>query len=191
MVESPMRGFLKSIFGLAKDEPPQDQPTTPPAAEDIQAQQAPSLPLRPSPVAKAPAYAETLAGTLGDKPGSEGQAVRTPTLTEAYLNRKKGRKRHRDSLDDLKRIVACIESRGEVTPGDLALELGMSRSTLTYNLKRLLSVSPNADPYAVGYWQCRALQWTLGGKYLVKTGAGKHVKYRLEVLPNPISPKES
>src|SRR5271155_966514 len=63
--------------------------------------------------------------------------AQAPARTEAYQNRKKGRKQHSDRIQDLKRIIDYIQSRGEVTAGELTRELGMSRSTLTYNLKWL------------------------------------------------------
>jgi len=68
------------------------------------------------------------------------KAVRANPLppSQAYQSRKKGRKLHRDSWQDLQTLWAAIQSRGEAVPGDLAAELGQSRSTLAYNLNRLV-----------------------------------------------------
>jgi hypothetical protein len=89
--------------------------------------------------------------------------------TEAYQNRKKGRKLHRESYEDLARLIFCIESHGEVKPGQLEQELGMSRSSLTYNLKRLL-----------GQTKIRhTTRSILGKKRLERLGAGQSVRYRI------------
>jgi hypothetical protein len=158
-----MKGFLKNIFGLGKSEPTPIPPEAiPPASEAQKTQPIPPLPATPQ----------------------------TPNITEAYLNRKKGRKKHRDSLDDLKKIVEYIAGHGEVSPGELSQTLGMSRSTLTYSLNRLLAVSPEGDTRRVGHWKYRALEWVLGQRYLVKKGAGKHVHYRLAPMPASGQPKE-
>ncbi len=124
-----MKGFLRNIFGLEKNESPR-------------AQSAPSPPI---------------------------------PLTEAYKNRKKGRKEHHDSLGDLERIIACIEKRGEVTPGELAQELGMARSSLTYNLNRLTTKPKFFNPYLLPH--------LLGQRRIERLGAGKTVRYRLVDIP--------
>jgi hypothetical protein len=51
--------------------------------------------------------------------------------SEANQSKKKGRKEHYDGLDGLKKLIECIERRGEASPSDLAQELGVSRNTLT------------------------------------------------------------
>ncbi|SRR5665213_1183635 len=80
--------------------------------------------------------------------------------TEAYQNRKKGRKLLKDGWQDLDILQAAIEKRGEAIPGDLAAELGMSRSTLAYNLNRLVKEGR-----------------------IERLGGGRSIRYR--VLPAP------
>jgi hypothetical protein len=80
--------------------------------------------------------------------------------TQAYQNRKKGRKLHRDSRQDLRTLVAAIESRGEAVSGDLAVELGASRSTLAYNLNRLVKE-----------------------KRIERLGGGRSIRYRVTPAP--------
>jgi hypothetical protein len=122
-------------------------------------------------------------------PAPDGSGNPTPP-TEAYQNRKKGRKPHHDSVGDLERIIACVQSRGEATPGDLAQELGMARSSLTYNLNRLLAYSPehptakskSSNPYL--------LRRLLGQRRIERTGAGPSLRYRIVEVSQAGSPME-
>ena len=67
------------------------------------------------------------------------KAPRSIPQTEAYLNRKKGRKGgYNQNHGDLEKLLAAIQSRGEAIPGDLAGELGVARSTLAYSLNTLI-----------------------------------------------------
>lgn len=59
--------------------------------------------------------------------------------TEAYLNRKKGRKPLSEGWPILKALLETIQNTGEAVPGDLAKAFSMPRSTLAYNLKFLVS----------------------------------------------------
>jgi predicted HTH transcriptional regulator len=110
--EKPTKSLFKSLFGFGslKAEPPNNQP--------------PIVSIPNSPSEKV----------------SQPKTVKGDSLpqTEAYQNRKKGRKLHRDSWQDLDILQAAIQSRGEAVPGDLAAELTVSRSTLAYNLNRLV-----------------------------------------------------
>ena len=105
---------------------------------------------------------------------------------EANQSKKKGRKQHDDSVEDLKRLVECIQRRGEASPGDLAKELGMSRSTLTYNLKRLLNHSTihiqTSWSYRYTTLYC-ILDWLLGSKMVERLGKGNNVRYRIMEPP--------
>src|SRR5208283_3912445 len=77
-------------------------------------------------------------------PLAPAQPATTPKApkpkTEAYLNRKKGRRSHQDAVEYWDKIAAYIEQKGEVAPGEIARELGISKSTLIYNLNRLLGL---------------------------------------------------
>lgn len=103
-----------------------------------------------------------------------------PIQSDAYKNRKKGRKEHHDSVKDLERIIACIKKRGEATPSELAKELGMARSSLTYNLNRLTTKPKFFNPYLLPH--------LLGKRRIERLGAGKTVRYRLVDLPPAGSP---
>jgi len=119
--------------------------------------------------------------TAVNNPPATAAVNPAPRQTEAYLKRKKGRKTHRDSLGDLERIVAYIEAKGEVTPGEIERELGMSRSTLTYNLKRIMGHSTGAHRgrkyiSGVSHYFFPKL---LGERRLERLGDGRNVRYRL------------
>ena len=152
-----IKGFFKSILGLGKAGAEPPKDNTP---------------LEP-PIAKVP------------------KAIPAPASayekTEAYKNRKKGRKEHSDSFKDLERIIDCIQQRGEATPGELARELGMSRSTLTYNLKRLLAHKPGAFRHEikVGISLYYGLRSLLGEKRVERLGAGQNIRYRIVEAPPP------
>jgi hypothetical protein len=108
--------------------------------------------------------------------------------TEAYQNRKKGRKQHSDRMADVKKLIACIQSRGEVTPADLAQALGMARSTLTYTLNWLLDNSPGVQETWKNSWNLRMVKYLLGPHRIERLGAGKYVRYRIVEVPQAESP---
>jgi len=130
MAEKPsITGFFKNFLGLKGNQPEipaNTQPVAPPAP--IPAQTTPPVPVK----------------------------TRTPTQSEAYKSRKKGRKYHRESRQDLNKIEACIKCSGEATPGQLAAELEVARSSLAYNLNRLLAE-----------------------KRIERLGAGPRIRYRV------------
>lgn len=121
MGQNPLGGFLKGLFG--RQTPNSTPPTPEPAAEPLKAVSQPGadpegMATPVSPVRKAP---------------------RLIPQTEAYLNRKKGRKGgYNQNHGDLEKLLAAIQSRGEAIPGDLAGELGVARSTLAYSLNTLI-----------------------------------------------------
>lgn len=99
--------------------------------------------------------------------------------SEAYQNRKKGRRVHKDSLGDLERILKFIENQGETTPGSIGKELGISRSTLTYFLKRILELPDLKNrPYRYNGLD-NYMSHLLAGKRFEKLGAGRNVRYRI------------
>ena len=115
-----VKGFLKNILGFTgSDKSPTTKEPTPPQTPPNLAQ-----PSTPAPTPELPAPKRFI-----------------PT-SEAYLQRNKGRKDQRESYGDIERIIAYIQGRGEATPGQIAQDLGMARSTLAYHLKFLQSFSP-------------------------------------------------
>jgi DNA-binding MarR family transcriptional regulator len=60
------------------------------------------------------------------------------------------------SNQDLERLEAAIKTRGEAVPGELAQELGWARSSLAYNLNRLLKKG-----------------------WIVRLGGGRSIRYRM------------
>jgi DNA-binding MarR family transcriptional regulator len=60
------------------------------------------------------------------------------------------------SDQDLKLLQDCIKRRGEAVPGEMALELGWARSSLAYNLNRLLKRG-----------------------WIVRLGGGRSIRYRM------------
>ena len=99
-----------------------------------------------------------------NRPDENHGDIAGPVNPESQLGtpskRKLGRKLHRDSWQDLQNLLACIRLKSEVTPGELAAQLGSSRSTLAYNLNRLLSKG-----------------------YIERLGGGRSIRYR--ALPEP------
>jgi hypothetical protein len=182
MGEKPsITGFLKGMLGFGvskaetlKNDPPANAQVTPAAAT-------PSNP-------NGPGFAERGSEEIG--PTAPNKSRRPTPQTEAYQNRKKGRKRHRETLEDLKRIIASIQHRGEATPGELAKELGMARSTLAYNLNRFLAYSPDYETTRKDYWENHLMHFLLGPKRLERTGAGPSLRYRLVDVPSPGSHSE-
>jgi len=107
--ESPKRSLFKSLFGFRS--PKAETHSNP-------------VPVEPTP-----------APPSGDTPEVKFNPL---PQSEAYQSRKKGRKLHKDGWQDLNILLAAIERRGEAVPSELAAELGQSRSTLAYNLNRLV-----------------------------------------------------
>jgi AraC-like DNA-binding protein len=103
--------------------------------------------------------------------------------SEAYQNRKKGRKQHEEHVQDLQKMIAFIQSRGEATPGEMASELGMSRSTLTYKLNLLLKHNPGVPNYKK-YFHSHLWNWLLGQKRVERLGAGQSIRYRIVEVPS-------
>jgi hypothetical protein len=174
--KSSIKGFLKGILGFpdtgiksAKNDLSTGQPAGPPQA--FSSNQAPVFTVDPG--------AHTPSQPLAPAPSS-----RPIPQTEAYKNRKKGRKQHGDTIDDLKRIIDCLQRRGESTPAELSRDLDMARSTLTYNLKRLSAYKPGVEPTPKNYWKNHLLMSLLGQKRLERLGGGGRLRYRLaEVAP--------
>lgn len=100
--------------------------------------------------------------------------------SEAYLNRKKGRHNQEKSLEHWKKVVECIQRRGEVSPGDLAKELGIPKSTLIYSLNRLLELCQGYQRKGDHrFFLSHLFGHVLGGKRLVRVGGGKYIRYRM------------
>jgi hypothetical protein len=59
------------------------------------------------------------------------------TTKDAATGRKRGRKVHSMTRQDMDLLFEAIQRRGEAIPADLAQELGWARSTLAYNLNKL------------------------------------------------------
>jgi DNA-binding MarR family transcriptional regulator len=60
------------------------------------------------------------------------------------------------SDQDLKLLRECIQRRGKAVPGEMAQELGWARSSLAYNLNRLLK-----------------------NGWIVRLGGGRSIRYRV------------
>ena len=67
------------------------------------------------------------------------RAPRPVPQTEAYQKRNKGRKTVHGTHEGVEQLLAAIQRRGEALPGDLAVELGVARSSLAYNLNKLVA----------------------------------------------------
>jgi hypothetical protein len=151
MAQNPLGGFLKGLFGRQTPNPAAQAPVQAPMP-------------RPQAEAQALGVSEQVRGsdaqvTAQPTPLSPQRSPATPT-TEAYMTRKKGRKLHRDSYADAKRLYESIQRRGEATPGDLAQEFGMARSSLAYNLNRLVAK-----------------------KYVERLGGGRSIRYKVTGVP--------
>lgn len=112
-----------------------------------------------------------------------------PPRSEAYLNRRKGRKSGSAvHLQLFTQFLACMEREGVMTPGALAQELGVPRSTLNYYLKVFLD-HPNRKQqnprYLRDHWTGGVLERCLAGRRLERLGAGRGVRYRLVPDPPP------
>jgi hypothetical protein len=181
MSEKPsITGFLKGMLGFraSKAETLKNDPSA-------NAEVTPSAATPSNPTAISDRGSEEMGPTAPNK-------SRRPTpQSEAYQNRKKGRKQHKDSIEDLKRIIASIQRRGEATPGELAKELGMARSTLAYNLNRILAYAPDYEVTRKDYWENNLLNYLLGEKRMERTGAGPSLRYRLVDIPQADSSVES
>lgn len=132
MAQNPLGGFLKGLFG---------RPTPNPAPQALE--QAPVPPASLSPTVQV------------SKAGR-----RSSPATEAYLSRKKGRKLYEESYADAKKLHESIQRRGEASPGDLAQEMGMARSSLAYHLNRLAKKG-----------------------YIERIGGGRSIRYRVTGVP--------
>jgi hypothetical protein len=151
MDEKPtLKGFLKGFLGLAGSQSKTAEPI-PPQAPAVNPAPPPPTPPKPP------------------KPRSE-----------AYLNRRKGRKEHKSTLGYLEVICPYLVSKGEVSPGQMARDLGLPKSTLIYNLNNLLNYCQNPN---LGYWANRLAEYVLikllKGHRVVRVGAGKYVRYKL------------
>jgi hypothetical protein len=169
--------FLKDMLGFGASKPETLNNEQPSNSITVHLAATPSNPTGPGLVEGA--------GSGSAEKGSQApnKSGRPIPQTEAYQNRKKGRKQHRETLEDLKRIIAYIQSRGETTPGELAKELGMARSTLAYNLNRFLAYSPDYEMTKKDYWENHLMHFLLGPKRLERTGAGPSLRYRLVDIP--------
>ncbi len=99
--------------------------------------------------------------------------------SEAYLNRKKGRPS--GGAWHIPKVIEYLADKGEVTPGDMARDLGLPKSTLIYNLNRIMEFKESmANDYH--YYH---LGKHLAGRGLERVGGGKYVRYRL--VENPPS----
>ena len=64
-------------------------------------------------------------------------------------------------------------------PGDLARELGIPRSTLTYHLEKFVR-NAGKPCHALGYnTNSNMMQRRLAGKRLERVGGGQNVRYRI------------
>ena len=149
-----IKGFLKGILGLGEARAKPIKTTPPVELTSLEAAQPMTAPTPPKP------------------------------KTEAYLNRKKGRRPRGDTMEYWKNIIACIERKGEVAPGEIARELGIPKSTLIYNLNRLLDLCQGVTRQGDHHiFLNHVFSKILGGKRLVRIGAGKYVRYKLEAPP--------
>ena len=99
--------------------------------------------------------------------------------TDAYLNRRKGRQVHPNVLGYWPKIIDYLVSRGEATPGVMAEELKLPKSTLIYNLNKILTVCEGKG----GYDEKRRINNLLAGKRLERVGGGKYVRYQIVDVP--------
>jgi hypothetical protein len=101
-----------------------------------------------------------------------------PSKSEAYLNRRKGRKK---GVGHYETIVEYLKGRGEVSPGEMVTALKIPKSSLVHNLNYLISYSQGirSKDYHFSYQQRKA-EHVLKGYRLEKVGAGKYVRYRLK-----------
>ena len=155
-----INGFLKGFLGWGKPK------TTPPE------------PISPQVSDPTPAPLNT--------PAPEPPQPRS----EAYLNRRKGRKVHDSALGYLKIICPYLVSKGEVSPGEIAKDLGLPKSTLKYNLNTLLDYCHKPETRS---WSKHRSDYVvkelLKGHRVVRVGAGKYVRYKLiPVPPEEIKP---
>jgi DNA-binding transcriptional ArsR family regulator len=175
-------GFLKNVLGFRDTKAEtfkSGQSTTPDSAPSL-------APTNPA----SGLVADSGAHSRGKQPSVPAESGNSAPLTEAYQNRKKGRKPQRDSIGDLQKIVAFIQGKGEATPGDLARKLDMSRSTLTYNLKRLSTYVPGAELTGRSHWTNRPLKYVLGQRRIERMGAGPSLRYRIVEVPQTGSPAQ-
>ena len=178
-------GFFKNLFGLEDRKTHKSSGSTGNSSTILDAPVQSTIPQ---------AIPASMADSNGVTPAKPLKPIRPVHQTEAYQSRKMGRKAHSESHEDLKRIIAGIERRGEAKPGELAEELGMSRSTLAYNLKRLMLHRPDFNLRNLRLSETGKLyrmKAVLGQKRLVKLGAGPNVRYRLVDIPQTDTPMKS
>ena len=101
--------------------------------------------------------------------------------THAQPERKRGRKLHEHRIEDMKKIIAFIEQKGEATPGEIEEQLGIARSTLTYYMKQFLEHPNRAQDEHYLIWDNtgRTVGYCLSGKTIERLGAGRSVRYRV------------
>lgn len=145
-----LKGLLKGFLGLTGIQSKTSEPITP---------QAPAVnPVLPS----------------------ETPPKQPKPRSEAYLNRRKGRKAHGNTLGYLEIICPYLVSKGEASPGEMVRDLGLPKSTLNYNLNTLLNYchEPQKD-WFVGRREEYVVMNLLKGHRAVRVGAGKYVRYKL------------
>ncbi len=98
--------------------------------------------------------------------------------SEAYLNRRKGRIKHGSTLGYIETIAPYLLDKGEVSPGDMARELGIPKSTLIYNLNRLSKICNGAIIEGRDL-KVHVVNNLLKGHRLERVGGGKYTRYRL------------
>ncbi len=89
-------------------------------------------------------------------------------------------------------MAPYLLAKGEVTPGQMAQDLGLPKSTLVYNLNRLLRICQGEKKFR--YRDVPAdfvVDKLLGGKRLERVGAGKYTRYRLVDGPSQGSEETS
>jgi hypothetical protein len=161
-----IKSFLKGILELGEIKP--EEPIKPVPKPHVAV-----------PVSARPATPPPRAVRPADPP------PRLAPQTEAYKNRKAGRKEHYASIDGLKEIIACIDSHGEVSPAQIAEELGIARSSLTYSMNRLMSNSPGGDKKKAKFDNPYLLPHLLGNRHIQRLGVGQTLRYRLVAIPPP------
>lgn len=112
---------------------------------------------------------------------SAAAAPKTPKPpSEAYLNRRKGRIVHPDALGYIGVMAPYLLAKGEITPRQMAKDLGLPKSTLIYNLNRLIRICQGNKKSWYGHIPAEYfVDNLLGGKRLERVSAGKYTRYRL------------
>ncbi len=193
MEEQPsINGFLKEFLGWGKPKPKPSEPAP---------SQAPNPPTpRPHPSSEPTRRGASFGSTGPSAKGAgiegwdlvapiakgNGGTARSPQpRSEAYLNRRKGRKVHDSAWGYLKVICPYLLSKGEVSPGEIARDLGLPKSTLKYNLNNLLDYCQKPQTDRSAEYVVKEL---LKGHRVVRVGAGKYVRYKLIPVPPDLPP---